>query len=391
MNNQTEDMSDDGDVDDDCSDYDGQVDIQHYYQDADRDVEEADKEFDPEEYHFVCLSRREAERLLHKHEMEAAALLEVQPDVAKLVLCHFHWRLSEIADRCKYGRNKILIDAFVKNGTTGRSSGTQCAVCLQSTRLDRLFSLACQHAFCRPCWEQHCQLLVRDGCGVDVTCMAQDCFVRAPETFVLPLLGEDELREKYQKFLLRDYIESHFQLQMCPGIDCPSVVEVVEPKARRVVCSRCDQAFCFRCRQMYHAPTDCHTIRKWLTKCADDSETANYISAHTKDCPKCHICIEKNGGCNHMQCCKCKHAMLEKRKTFGPLHLRNCSMEKLKLGTCEVLLIGNKCDFFFTSANEGEEGYVFTPFCVFFCLFVCRISQKVADGSGCNFVDRLSV
>lgn len=34
---------------------------------------------------------------------------------------------------------------------------------------------------------------------------------------------------------------------------------------------------------MYHAPTDCATIRKWLTKCADDSETANYISAHTKD------------------------------------------------------------------------------------------------------------
>lgn len=24
-------------------------------------------------------------------------------------------------------------------------------------------------------------------------------------------------------------------------------------------------------------------IKKWLTKCADDSETANYISAHTKD------------------------------------------------------------------------------------------------------------
>lgn len=83
----------------------------------------------------------------------------------------------------------------------------------------------------------------------------------------------------------------------------------------------------------YHAPTDCNTIKKWLTKCADDSETANYISAHTKDvrilsqetvyarsvtknilqchfvfqCPKCHICIEKNGGCNHMQCYNCKH------------------------------------------------------------------------------------
>ena len=40
--------------------------------------------------------------------------------------------------------------------------------------------------------------------------------------------------------------------------------------------------FSFRCGSHYHAPTDCETIRQWLTKCADDSETANYISAHTK-------------------------------------------------------------------------------------------------------------
>lgn len=46
----------------------------------------------------------------------------------------------------------------------------------------------------------------------------------------------------------------------------------------------------FKCRQMYHAPTDCATIRKWLTKCADDSETANYISAHTKDV-RTNICV----------------------------------------------------------------------------------------------------
>lgn len=39
----------------------------------------------------------------------------------------------------------------------------------------------------------------------------------------------------------------------------------------------------FRCGIEYHAPTDCDVIKKWLTKCADDSETANYISAHTKD------------------------------------------------------------------------------------------------------------
>ena len=41
--------------------------------------------------------------------------------------------------------------------------------------------------------------------------------------------------------------------------------------------------YSYQCGGNYHAPTDCETIKRWLTKCADDSETANYISAHTKD------------------------------------------------------------------------------------------------------------
>ena len=29
--------------------------------------------------------------------------------------------------------------------------------------------------------------------------------------------------------------------------------------------------------------------RMWLKKCEDDSETANWINANTKDCPKCKV------------------------------------------------------------------------------------------------------
>lgn len=68
----------------------------------------------------------------------------------------------------------------------------------------------------------------------------------------------------------------------------PSVDSHFDPSVRQVGLNGSQilflpLCFSFKCRQMYHAPTDCATIRKWLTKCADDSETANYISAHTKD------------------------------------------------------------------------------------------------------------
>jgi ariadne-1 len=48
-------------------------------------------------------------------------------------------------------------------------------------------------------------------------------------------------------------------------------------------------------------------VKKWVKKCKDDSETANWISANTKECGKCQSTIEKNGGCNHMTCRKCRY------------------------------------------------------------------------------------
>lgn len=73
-----------------------------------------------------------------------------------------------------------------------------------------------------------------------------------------------------------------------------------KPAARRVICSCCQTNYCFLCSLPYHAPNSCQTIRKWNLKCQDDSETRNYLLVHTQDCPKCKVCIEKNGGCSHM-------------------------------------------------------------------------------------------
>ncbi|EGW10494.1 Protein ariadne-2-like [Cricetulus griseus] len=280
-------------------------DIEDYYVGVASDVEQQGADaFDPEEYQFTCLTYKESEGTLHEHMTSLASALKVSHSVAKLILVNFHWQVSEILDRYRSNSAQLLVEARVQPNPSKHVPTAHpphhCAVCMQFVRKENLLSLACQHQFCRSCWEQHCSVLVKDGVGVGVSCMAQDCPLRTPEDFVFPLLPNEELRDKYRRYLFRDYVESHYQLQLCPGADCPMVIRVQEPRARRVQCNRCNEVFCFKCRQMYHAPTDCATIRKWLTKCADDSETANYISAHTKDCPKCNICIEKNGGCNHM-------------------------------------------------------------------------------------------
>lgn len=157
-----------------------------------------------------------------------------------------------------------------------------------------------------------------------IECMNPECSVVCLRSFIRDLLADKPLLlQQYEKRVLADAVLTHPYFTFCPGNDCDGIVYCETKKAHRVTCKFCNHSFWFvfilsksyfhkknfsvRCGFEYHAPSSCDIMAKWRKKCGDDSETANYISAHTKDCPNCHSCIEKNGGCNHMQCAKCKH------------------------------------------------------------------------------------
>ena len=117
---------------------------------------------------------------------------------------------------------------------------------------------------------------------------------------------------RYQVLLTRTYVDDKENLKWCPAPNCEYAVEcgVKKKELGRIVptvACGCKHRFCFGCTLSDHQPAPCSLVKQWLKKCEDDSETANWISANTKECPKCSSTIEKNGGCNHMTCRKCKH------------------------------------------------------------------------------------
>ncbi len=117
---------------------------------------------------------------------------------------------------------------------------------------------------------------------------------------------------RYQILLTRTYVDDRENLKWCPSPNCIYAVEcgVKRRDLGRTVPSvacTCKHRFCFGCALADHQPAPCSLVKQWIKKCEDDSETANWISANTKECPKCSSTIEKNGGCNHMTCRKCKH------------------------------------------------------------------------------------
>lgn len=291
----------------------------------DGDVDHLDPhKTDPEYYESFCLKDTEVERLLNESVEKLSDSIQVTPSLAKVLLHTSDWNQAEIVSQYRQDCHKLLTNVHIKPPTSLQSgastsgasrsislspskSSEECPVCLSGMTADNAAHLCCGHNFCKDCWSMHFEIQIMQGISTNIECMANKCQVLAPEDFVVPMLNKPRLREKYQQYAFSDYVRSHPQLRFCPGPNCSIVVQAKENKAKRVICTDCKTTFCYRCGGDYHLPTDCDTIKKWLTKCADDSETANYISAHTKDCPKCHICIEKNGGCNHMQCYNCKH------------------------------------------------------------------------------------
>jgi len=90
-------------------------------------------------------------------------------------------------------------------------------------------------------------------------------------------------------------------IKWCPADGCSKAIKVGSLGKASVACS-CGFVFCFRCSREVHYPMSCEQLDQWEEKNKSDSETANWIKANTKKCPKCFWPIEKNGGCNHMTC-----------------------------------------------------------------------------------------
>lgn len=107
----------------------------------------------------------------------------------------------------------------------------------------------------------------------------------------------------------------------CPSLDCNNLAEMVtDPRDSEfdhdtnidisnipIVSCPNSHEFCFDCQKENHLPCPCWIVKKWIQKCEDDSETANWMQLNTNSCPKCQARIEKNGGCEHMTCAKCRY------------------------------------------------------------------------------------
>ena len=191
------------------------------------------------------------------------------------------------------------------------SGGEQmCIVCCDDIKNEDFLSLGCSHFFCRGCWVNFLTTkIVDEGEVFNLRCMSPDCnVVISPSCLESIAKSNHEVLTKYRTFLGNKIVTENSKYTRCPAESCDCIIQLSPSfQESNVKCFECDTSFCLKCHSESHSPASCEDKKKWEKLAQDDSLTASWLTANTKDCPKCQGMIEKNGGCSHMTCRKCRH------------------------------------------------------------------------------------
>ncbi|KAG5437119.1 hypothetical protein PCANB_001240 [Pneumocystis canis] len=253
----------------------------------------------------------------NNHIKHISGMFGIPEEQSAMLLRYFRWNKERLIEQYMDNPDAVLqvVGITIDVSTTPALKtvpGFICEICCEDERNLQTYALQCGHRYCRYCYEHYLtQKIKEEGESCRIYCPGEKCKFVVTER-VIELLVSPEISRRYIALLDRTYVNDNEHLRYCPAPNCEYTIKCkIEQRqltsiVPTVVCL-CGQRFCFGCGLSDHQPCICILVKMWLKKCEDDSETANWISANTKKCPKCNATIEKNGGCNHMICKKCKY------------------------------------------------------------------------------------
>ncbi|GKV24347.1 hypothetical protein SLEP1_g33972 [Rubroshorea leprosula] len=239
-------------------------------------------------------------------------LLSLKEHHARTLLIHYRWDVERLLTVfVERGKASLFSEAGVSmvecqetNSVLSSSCTIMCEICIEEVLGDKATRMDCGHCYCNDCWTEHFIVKINEGQSKRIRCMAHKCNAICDEAVVRNLVSKrhPDLAEKFDRFLLESYIEDNKMVRWCPSTPhCGNAIRVEDDEFCEVECS-CGFQFCFSCLSEAHSPCSCLMWELWIKKCRDESETVNWITVHTKPCPKCHKPVEKNGGCNLVSC-----------------------------------------------------------------------------------------
>jgi len=244
---------------------------------------------------------------------DVTEVLDIPASAAAVLMREHKWSKDVLLENFFANSSTLLKKCGVYHRCNPKppiSSDTTCAICYEEST--KKHAMPCGHEFCMDCWHDFCQnAIMEEGATcVRATCPEATCSEQITEEEVAA--AAPDLLPKFLSYQLRSFVESNTLSRWCPGrgcdrVACAPTASAMEQDQNVAHCDGCLSSFCMVCGEEPHAPSDCKDLGMWNEKCRNESETANWILANTKSCPKCVSRIEKNNGCNHMTCQRCKY------------------------------------------------------------------------------------
>uniref|UniRef100_A0A3Q3T3X3 Ankyrin repeat and IBR domain-containing protein 1 n=1 Tax=Mastacembelus armatus TaxID=205130 RepID=A0A3Q3T3X3_9TELE len=218
---------------------------------------------------------------------------------------------------------------------TADEESSLCGICMSSISVfEEPVDMSCGHEFCRACWEGFLNLKIQEGEAHNIFCPAFDCYQLVPVEVIESVVSR-EMDRRYLQFDIKAFVENNPIIRWCPEAGCERAVRLntqgpgtatSDPlsfpllRAPAVDCGK-GHLFCWECQGEAHEPCDCETWKMWLQKVTEmrpeelagvseayeDAANCLWLLTNAKPCANCKSPIQKNEGCNHMQCAKCKY------------------------------------------------------------------------------------
>ncbi|XP_069706420.1 cullin-9-like isoform X3 [Phaenicophaeus curvirostris] len=284
------------------------------------------------------LSPEEAKLLMNQTVQQVQDTLSIPNDVARHLLMHCRWNVDFLIQCYMENRETLLISSGlqVQDSQPPPSPGSHCPVCVnQLCPTEKPPTLCCMHYCCKPCWSEYLMTRIEQNMIVNCTCPISECRAQPTAAFIYSIVSSEEIIAKYEKALLRGYVECCSNLTWCTNPQGCDQILLKDGLGYGAACSKCSWISCFNCNfPEAHYPASCSHMSQWvdddgyyegMTSEAQSKHLAKLISKH---CPSCQAQIEKNEGCLHMTCAKCNHGFCWRcLKPWRPTHkdYYNCS------------------------------------------------------------------
>uniref|UniRef100_A0A2I3GFG0 E3 ubiquitin-protein ligase parkin n=1 Tax=Nomascus leucogenys TaxID=61853 RepID=A0A2I3GFG0_NOMLE len=176
------------------------------------------------------------------------------------------------------------------------SRNITCITCTDVRSPVLVFQCNSRHVICLDCFHLYCVTRLNDRqfvhdpqLGYSLPCVAGCPNSLIKELHHFRILGEEQYN-RYQQYGAEECV-----LQMggvlCPRPGCGAGL-LPEPDQRKVTCEGGNGLGC----GAYRVDERAAEQARW------EEATKETIKKTTKPCPRCHVPVEKNGGCMHMKC-----------------------------------------------------------------------------------------